>query len=170
MKRRAIAVVLFLSFIFNIAYCATMAYVVFMDQTQQKVNMMEKLNMEVDMAIAETFSIPVLYFIFALITLLMQLVLILSFSNSMRFEKPTLWIEVVSIVLYGGVFRIFYHYIPAMESRFALLRGWDGLASRELLNQCIQNLDWIFALSSALFLAGAGMTICFKKFVRYFMK
>ena len=111
-----------------------------------------------------------MYIIFAVIVLFMQIVLVLCFSNSMRFDHPTLWIETVSAVLYGGVFRVFYHYIPELEMRMIGSVSAVEQASRYYLYQMIQKLDWVYALGSALFLVGVGMTICFKKFVRYFLK
>ena len=120
--------------------------------------------------VAAVFSIPTLYLIFGIITFFMQVVLLLSFGNSMRFETPTVWIEWVSVILYGGVFRVFYHYIPELEGKFSTVRGLAALASREMLNAEIQSLDWVFALASSFFLLGSGMTICFKKMVRYFLK
>ena len=163
MKRRAISGVLFLGFLFNVLYCAIIGVVAVLQEDI-------KLDHGCAPEVAAQMTFPVMYFLFALITLLMQLVLVMNFSNSMRFETPTLWIEAVSIVLYGGVFRVFYHYIPELDARFAQFRGVDALSSRMALNEIIQGLDWIFALSSACFLVGAGMTICFKKFVRYFCK
>ena len=162
MKRRSIAVMLFFSFLLNIAYCAMMAYAILFQESIK-----EKAGASAE-AVAQ-FSIPVTYILFAAITLLMQLVLILNFSSSMRFEHPTIWIEVVAAVLYGGVFRIFYHYIPALESRMVGSIVGPALESREILNQTIQNYDWIFALATAFFLVGVGMTICFKKMIRYWL-
>lgn len=163
MKRRTIAGVLFLSFVLNVFYCIAMAGIVIL---QKDLKLMKGASAEV----ADVFSIPTLYIIFAVISILMQLVMVMSFSNSMRFSSPTVWVEGTGCLLFGGVFRVIYHYIPAMGARFSQFRGTDALASREMVNQMIQNFDWLFALASSCFLVGAGMTICFKKFIRYFVK
>ncbi|MBP5209693.1 MAG: hypothetical protein J6125_02420 [Clostridia bacterium] len=162
MKRRSIAVVLFFSFLLNVAYCVMVAFAIFYQATFK-----EKAGASPE-AVAQ-FSIPVTYILFALITLLMQLVLIINFNNSMRFEHPTIWVEVVSAILYGGVFRIFYHYIPALEGRMVGSIVGPALESREILNRTIQYFDFIYALASAFFLVGVGMTICFKKMIRYWL-
>lgn len=163
MKRKAIASVLFIGFVFNLLYVVLMAFKI-MGQYDNKV------AAGASPEVAAVFSIPTLYIIFAVITFFMQIVLMLSFGNSMRFEKPTVWIEWTSVVLYGGVFRVMYHYIPQLEGKFSTIRGLAAIASRDMLNAEIQSLDWVFALASSFFLVGAGMTICFKKFVRYFLK
>ena len=163
MKRRRIAGVLFLSFIFNIFYALI---VVGLMLFQVEI----KTAMGIDPEVAAHFSIPTMYLLFCAMSLLMQLVLVLSFSNSMRFTQPTLWIEVVGSIMFGGVLRTLYHYIPDMEGRFAKFAGQVAMDSREVLNGLIKNFDWLFFLASMCFLLGAGMTICFKKFVRYFMR
>ena len=55
-------------------------------------------------------------------------------------------------------------------ARFAQFAGTAALQSHEMLTEMIDKIDVLFALSSGLFLVGAGMTICFKKFVRYFIR
>ena len=163
MKRRSIAGVLFLSFILNIIYCVLIAGIVLLQKDL-------KLAQGASEEVAGKFSFPTMYVIFAILSILMQLVMVMSFSNSMRFSYPTIWIEGAGCIMFGGGFRVLFHYIPAMEARFSQFGGTAALESREMINQMIQNLDWLFALASACFLVGAGMTICFKKFVRYFVK
>lgn len=163
MKRRTISGILLLSFACQLIYCLAMAVIIINQSTY-------KANAGASAEVAAVFSVPLTYIIFAVIVLFMQLVLILSFSNSMRFDHPTIWIETVSAVLYGGVFRVFYHYIPELEMRMAGSLSAAEEASRYYLYQLIQNLDWVYMLGTSLFLVGAGMTICFKKFVRYFLK
>ena len=163
MKRITISGVLFLSFIFNILY-ALVVVGVMLFQTEIKTY----LGAEAD--VVAKFSVPVMYLIFIALSLLMQIVMIMSFSNSMRFTSPTLWVEICGCVLYGCVFRSLYHLLPAWEAKFARFGGNAALQSREMLGEVIQKFDWLFFMASACFLVGAGMTICFKKFIRYFIK
>ena len=164
MRRRTIAAILFFSFVLNVFYLIGVGGI-----TLMQVELKAGLYPKADPAAINHFNIPTLYLIFGLITLLMQLVMILSFSNSMRFARPTLWIEEVGVAMFIG-FRALYHYFPAMEARFAQFAGTAALQSHEMLTEMIDKIDVLFALSSGLFLVGAGMTICFKKFVRYFIK
>lgn len=162
MKRVTIATILLFGLLLNFFY---LMGVVFTMLGQEEM----KLNAGASAEVAAVFSVPTMYLIFAAITFLMQVVLFLSFANSMRFEVSTLWIEFCAIFMYAGA-RVFYHYIPSLEAKFSLMRGSVAHESKELLNQIIQNFDFLFALSSSFFLVGVGMTICFKKMTRYFMK
>ena len=162
MKRVTIATFLLMGLCLNIFY---LMGVVFTTLGQEQM----KLDAGASAEVAATFSIPTMYLIFAAITVLMQIVLFLSFANTMRFEVSTLWIEYLSIFFYAGG-RVFYHYIPSLEEKFALMRGTVGYESKILLNQIIENMDFMLALSSSFFLVGVGMTICFKKMTRYWMK
>ena len=164
MKRRAISFILFFSFVLNVFYLLGVLGITFM-QVELKAGLYPKAGADV----INHFNFPTLYILFGVITLLMQLVMILSFSNSMRFARPTLWIEEVGCVMFIG-FRAIYHYFPAMETRISQIAGTTALACHELLTEMIDKIDVLFALSSGLFLVGAGMTICFKKFVRYFIR
>jgi len=163
MKRRTISGILLLSLLCHLIYSVAMAIII-INQGHYKA------EAGASSEVAAAFSVPLMYIIFAVIVLFMQIVLVLCFSNSMRFDHPTVWIETVSAVLYGGVFRVFYHYIPQLEMRMIGSVSAVEQASRYYLYQLIQKLDWVYALGSALFLVGVGMTICFKKFVRYFLK
>ena len=162
MKRATIATFLLLGLCLNIFYLVGIVFTT-LGQAQMK------LDAGASVEVANTFSIPTMYLIFATITVLMQVVLFLSFSNTMRFEVSTLWIEYLSIFFYAGG-RVFYHYIPSLEAKFSLMRGSIGYESKMLLNQLIERMDFMFALSSSFFLVGVGMTICFKKMTRYWMK
>ena len=162
MKRATIATFLLLGLCLNIFYLVGVVFTT-LGQAQMK------LDAGASVEVANTFSIPTMYLIFATITVLMQVVLFLSFSNTMRFEVSTLWIEYLSIFFYAGG-RVFYHYIPSLEAEFSLMRGSIGYESKMLLNQLIERMDFMFALSSSFFLVGVGMTICFKKMTRYWMK
>ena len=165
MKRRTIAAILFFSFVLNVFYLIGVGGI-----TLMQVELKAGLYPKADPAAINHFNIPTLYLIFGLITLLMQLVMILSFSNSMRFSYPTLWIEVCGCIMFGGVFRTLFHLIPSWEGRFSQFLGTAALQSREMVNAMIKSFDWMFFLASTCFLVGAGMTICFKKFVRRFVK
>ena len=162
MKRSTIATFLLLGLCLNVFYLIGIVFTT-LGQAQMK------LDAGASVEVANTFSIPTMYLIFASITVLMQIVLFLSFSNTMRFEVSTLWIEHLSIFFYAGG-RVFYHYIPSLEAKFAIMRGSAAYESKILLNQIIENMDFLFALSSSFFLVGVGMTICFKKMTRYWMK
>ena len=163
MRRITIAAVLFLSFILNLLYVLCIVGVVLLQNDL-------KLAQGAPAEIAAHFNIPVMYLLLGLLSILMQLVMVLSFSNSMRFSYPTLWIEVCGCIMFGGVFRTLFHLIPSWEGRFSQFLGTAALQSREMVNAMIKSFDWMFFLASTCFLVGAGMTICFKKFVRRFVK
>ena len=162
MKRVTITTFLLLGLVLNVFYLMGVIFTM-LGQEQMK------LNAGASPEVAAVFSVPTMYILFAVITVLMQIVLFLSFANSMRFEVSTLWIEFLAIFMYAGA-RVFYHYIPSLEAQFSLMRGSNAHASKLLLNQLIEKMDFMFALSSSFFLVGVGMTYCFKKMTRYWLK
>ena len=162
MKRVTITSFLLAGLLLNFFYLVSIG-IITLDQASMK------LNAGATAEVAATFSVPTMYILFALITFLMQTVLFLSFANGMRFEVSTLWIEFLAIFMYAGA-RVFYHYIPSLEAHFALMRGTVAHESKLLLNSLIADMDFLFALSSSFFLVGVGMTYCFKKMTRYWLK